>query len=125
MKTFTLIIVILSCITLNSLAQIQAESLNLKVPIISSKNTTLVSRTGPIFIVKIDSFEYKLDSISSNHLDADWIQSIIVLKDNEVKEKYGCEGEHGLVIIRLKKYHIEDFLEGEKADTPLKIKTLN
>ena len=122
MEKLFLITLILSSITFNSLAQIQMESSNVKIPIISSKDTTLFSRTGPILVVKIDSFVYKLDSKSSYRLDRDWIKSITVLKNSDAKEIYGYTGEDGIAIIRLFKNHEEDFIYGKIATNPFKIK---
>ena len=125
MKTIALIAVLLSVFTLNSLAQIQMESLDLEAPCITSKNKVLFSKSGPLMIVKIDSIEIELDSISSNNLDKDWIQSITVLKDSKATERYGCKGENGAIIIRLKEEHNDDFIKEKKATKPIKIKKVS
>ncbi len=125
MKTLTLVIIGLSCFTLSSLAQIQMESLDLENPQVTSTNKVHFFKTGPLMIVKIDSIEFKLDSISSNYVDPDWIQSITVLKDKNAKGKYGNEGERGVVIITLQKEHIEDFFERKIVDKPITIRTYN
>jgi len=108
-----------SILTFNSMAQIQMESLDMEVPQLTT-NKVPSSGTGPLLIVKIDSIEYKLDSISAKYLDAEWIQSVEVHKDKKTTERYGPEGEHGVALIRLKKDHIKDFITAKEADTPIK-----
>ena len=91
------------------------ESVNWEVPQISVKNKLPYTANGPLMIVKIDTSEYELDSISSNNIDGDWIKSIHVIKKGAIKEKYGYKAENGVVIIRLFEHHNKAFLEGMKA----------
>ena len=103
------------------MAQIQTESVDIDelIPIPKSTNQLWASSTGALWIVKIDTTEYELDSLSFSNIDADWIQSIQVFKDDNMKKKYGYKGKNGVAIIRLKTYHIDDFLEGTPAKNPL------
>ena len=74
------------------------------------------SDSGPMWIVKTDSTEYVLDSLSMKRIDTEWIQSISVFRDAKATEMYGCNGKNGVIIIALKEDHIDDFLEGRKPD---------
>ena len=123
MRSLFLFTIVSSLLTFNSMAQIKMESLDMEVPQLTT-NKVPSSGTGPLLIVKIDSIEYKLDSISAKYLDTEWIQSVEVHKDKETNiERYGPEGEHGVAIIRLKEDHIKDFITAKEADTPIKIKS--
>ncbi len=140
MKTFTLITVILSCITINSLAQIKTESVDIiDIPQTSYNSKLNVSITYPLIIVMIDSIEYELDSLSFNYIisdslqgitlvnnvDENWVQSITVLEDSKAKEKYGYKGNNGVTIIRLLDNHKKDFIDGKKTTAPIKLKRFN
>ena len=125
MRSIYLIIVILSCFTFNNSAQIQPESVEWDTPQISSKNMLWSSEAGPLIIVKIDSVEYRLDSLTMTGIDSEWIQSISVFRDGTATEMYGSNGKHGVIIISLKEGHFEDFINGRKPKTPLRIKKVN
>ena len=123
MKTLTLVSIFLAFQTLNSFAQIQLESVNRDsiIPIPESKDKLWVPSTGQLMIVKIDSAEYELDSLSLSYIDKSWIQSVKVIKDDPAKHKYGVKGEHGVVIISLFPKNIDDFRESKKTADPIKI----
>ena len=122
MKAIYLIVVILTCSTLTNSAQIQPESVDWDTPQIGSSILPLDSDSGPLWIVKTDSAEYRLDSLSMKRMDTDWIQSISVFKDGKATVMYGCSGKNGVIIITLKEDHFKDFIKGKKPDTPLRIK---
>ncbi len=63
------------------------------------------SENGPLIIVKFNSREYELGSLSGSNLEVKWIKSVTVLKDSWAETKYGCKGRNGVVIIELKKDH--------------------
>jgi len=46
-------------------------------------------------------------SLTLNELDADWIQSVTVLRDEEATDKYGRMGQYGVIIIDLKEGSLE------------------
>ena len=78
------------------------ESLDLKAPKICPKASTLSQEISPLFIAKLDSFEYVIEGLSINTLDADWIKSVSVFKDSTAIYKYGCKGKNGVIIVRFK-----------------------
>ena len=41
-------------------------------------------------------------SMEMNDIDANWIQSITVLKDQQAIDKYGALGQYGVIILELK-----------------------
>jgi len=125
MKAFLLILISLSFITFQSVAQITMESVDWEIPEISEKGRLPYFKAGPLMIVKIDSIEIELDSITKNNIEADWIKSIHVYKQDNMIEKYGYKAKNGVIFIRLFDDRNEDFLKCKKADNPIKIKTLN
>ena len=125
MKAIYLIILILTCSTLTNSAQIQLESVNWDTPQIGSSILPSDSDSGPLWIVKTDSTEYVLDSLSMKRIDTEWIQSISVFQNAKATEMYGCNAKNGVIIIALKEDHIDDFLEGRIPDNTLKIRKVD
>ena len=125
MKAIYMIILILTCSTLTNSAQIQLESVNWDTPQIGSSILPSDSDSGPLWIVETDSTEYVLDSLSTKRIDTDWIRSISVFKDAKATVMYGGSGKNGVIIITLKKDHIDDFLECRKPDNALKIRKVD
>ncbi len=136
MKTLILFAVILSSITINSVAQIQMESLDLKTPQIDSQAFPFSQETSPLLIAKLDSFEYVIEGLAINTLDSDWIKSVSVLKDSTAIKKYGCKGKNGVIVVRfiedlekvmikLKEGSIVEFDEHEAADSQFESKPID
>ena len=90
-------------------------------------STILYSSTGPQFYVQIDSSLYHLKNYAVfpqpyTQVDRDWIKSISVIRKSASKAICGSETEGGIVVIRLYPKYEDDFLGGEMAVKPIKIK---
>jgi hypothetical protein len=110
MKTITITAIFLTCIIYCSYAQIQAEAFESIIPKFEfGSNQQLPYSHSVLMIASIDSNEYKLDSVTTSQIDVQWIQSISVNKNSEIKEKYGSRDADGVIIIQPKVAHIDDF----------------
>jgi len=79
--------------------------------VIKAENKKLVIPSAPT------SLSY---SLTLDELNADWIQTVTVLRDKEATDKYGTLGQHGVIIIGLKEGSLEkmplDLVERFVAD---------
>jgi hypothetical protein len=80
-----------------------------------STETPLLRHSNPLFVINagdktlqippakepIHAFSHSLP-MNVNDINASWIQSITVIKDQPATEKYGALGQYGVVIINLK-----------------------
>ena len=55
----------------------------------------------PVFIMVIDTVEYRMKNFRKSDFDPDWIHSIEVLKDDASNKRY--DSKYGVVKIRVKK----------------------
>ena len=112
MKLTILVTLILLTYSYNAWGQ---DSLHHKQPLIIRDLSTINKNTQyPLIIIKADNRVLQVGSKSDfinrrkvkkalKHFDADWVDSITVIKDKSATEKYGSLGRHGVLILNLKK----------------------
>lgn len=87
------------CISVLSYGQSETETFDMRE---SGKSVY------PELILKIDTLEIKLDSISIKRIDPNWIEKIEVIKDKQLMKQY--ENADGIVLIYPKKKFWEKLL---------------
>ena len=111
MKLFSLIMVI-SLINIISLQGQNIDSGDSITFMIDGPNSKALSlENSPMYIISLDTMEFRLtkdDNLNNlNKIESSWIKSIDVLRSRRVIEKYGSDGENGVVLIKLNKDSIE------------------
>ena len=71
----------------------------------------------PVFIIVIDTVEYRMKNFKNSGFDTNWIQGIDVLKDEASNKRYNSK--YGVIKIRVKKaFGSEALTLIEKQDSP-------
>ena len=64
--------------------------------------------------MSLDTMQIRInpdDTITLTQIDPNWIESMNVLRPENAIEKYGAEGEFGVIFMRLKKEYLDSIPE--------------
>ncbi|AHM59093.1 TonB family protein [Flammeovirgaceae bacterium 311] len=112
-KILLTIIILLSCIQLVS-AQVEHLENEKKGVTIRLNCGPKVSSLPPLYVLKYKQQEYIIDSTEIKRLNPNDIIDLDVLTGDAAVEKYGDNGNNGVILIQVSKATIKSFLRKEE-----------
>jgi hypothetical protein len=102
---FTLLFVNLHAQQPDTIPASEQEENRIRIDGPGSMNMQMDPTTAPLFILRASgkSFTLPRGSNELSDIDPNWIESIDVIKGQSALDKYGTEGQYGVILVHLKK----------------------